>query len=148
MSFDFDTNRIKYLTDDFNDFMNSYLRFLSIYSQTSQSWSSFMSYNDFHMRIFPNKNVISWFQNSCFSKHISDWFMISYISSMKHNSWFIQLIWELAFWSQDNLSIIVYLHSSSMSKIIVHFFLYIITLIFVSIQIDFCQLCVLSVWTI
>ena len=128
--------------------MNSCLRFLFMYFWTFQSWSSFILYNDFHVNIFSDRSVISWFQNSCFDKHFSDWFMILYTSSMKYNLWFIQSIWRLIFWSQNSFSIIVYLHSSSMSKTIIHCSLCIIMLISVSVQIDFCQLCVSSVWTI
>ena len=148
MSFSFNTNRTEYSADDFDDFMNFCLRFLFMYSQTSWSWSLLMSYNDFYMNIFSNKSIISWFQNLCFNKHVSDWFMISYASLMKHNLWFIQLIWKLAFWSQDSFNIIVYLHSSSMLKTIVYCFLYIIVLTSASIQINSCWLCVLSVWII
>ena len=148
LSFDFDTNRIKYSVSDFDDFMNSCLRFLFIYSQISQSWSSFMPYNSFHMKVFSDKNIILWFQDSCFDKYISDWSIISYVSLMKHNSWFIQSIQELAFWSQSSPSIMAYLHSFNMSKIITHLSPCTIMSIFASVQIKSCQLCVLSVWII
>ena len=107
-----------------------------------------MLYNDFHMNVFPDRSVISWFQSSYFNKHIFDWFIILYALLMKHNLWFIQLIWKLTFWSQDSSSIIVYLHFSSMSKIIICLFLCTITSISVSIQINSCQLCVLLIWII
>ena len=148
MSFSFDTNRTEYSADDFDDFMNSCLKFLFIYSWTSQNWSLFMLYNDFYVNVFSDKNIISWSQNSYFNKHVSDWFMILYTLLMKYNLWFVQSIWRLAFWSQDSFSIIAYLYFFSMSKTIIHCSSYIIVLTSASIQIDFYWLCVLSAWII
>ena len=148
MSFSFDINRTKYSANDFDDFINLCLKFLFIYSWTFQSWSLLILYNSFHVNVFSDKNVISWSQSSYFNKYVSDWFMISYTLLMKHNLWFIQLIWELTFWSQDSFSIIVYLHSSSTSKTIIYCSSYIIVSTSVSIQINSCQLCVLLIWII
>jgi len=112
-SFFLSTNRIEYSVNDLNDFMNSCLRFLLRYFLTVFSWSSLMSYNNFHTDFFSDMSNILWSQAQCFDKHISDCFTTLYAFLTEQISFVAQLIHELMFLSHDSLKIITYLQLCS-----------------------------------